>query len=78
MNRHERRKAKKINPFVDDYVLHLPEISPAEALSLSRRPGLTHVVMRHDSWCRVLTEGGGVGNCNCNPQISYHVEPARS
>jgi hypothetical protein len=77
MNRHERRKqaAMQRSKFVDDYVKHLPEITADAALS---RPGIAHAVYLHDDWCRVMTHGGGIESCNCNPEVSYYAEPQRS
>jgi hypothetical protein len=69
--------AKSGNKLVDDYVRHLPEISEQEALSPTRRD-VIHVVTRHDDWCRVMREGGGMAACTCNPQINFHIEPKRS
>jgi hypothetical protein len=36
-------------------------------------PGrVTHMIVQHDDWCRLLR---GKGDCNCNPDITRHVQP---
>jgi len=32
----------------------------------SAQPGIRHVVLMHDDWCRLLH---GKGACNCEPEI---------
>ena len=73
MNRHDRRRQaamQRENKFVEDYVLHLPEVGP----DVLGKPGVTHVVVFHDEWCRIY-DGGG---CNCSPDIRFFAEPKRS
>jgi len=33
-----------------------------------QQPGIHHVSVAHDHWCRFLR---GQGECNCNPKVSY-------
>ena len=66
------------NKLIDEYVRHLPELSLDDVAERFSKPGVTHVVYLHDDWCRVLKEGGGIENCNCNPQVKFHAEPRRS
>jgi hypothetical protein len=40
-------------------------------------PGVAHIVHRHEHWCRSQT-GGTPEDCDCNPDITLHVEPTRS
>jgi hypothetical protein len=73
VNRHERRRQAAINRknrFFDDYVRHLPEVGP-DALAL---PGVTHMVVAHDEWCAIY-DGS---DCNCEPEVRFFAEPARS
>lgn len=65
MNRHERRRQARMsreNRFVRDYVRHLPEAD----LSTATEPGsIIHMVCRHDDWCSIYDNGGGLAACNC-------------
>ena len=74
MNRHERRRARRIaqeNKFYLNYIQHLPQI-PLDAPH--ERGRVYHLVFNHDGWC-AFYDGGA---CNCNPHITRHVEPKRS
>ncbi len=73
MNRHLRRRQAAMaghNRFVAEYVHHLPEVGP-EALG---SPGVSHVVFYHDEWCQIY-DGK---ECNCEPNVRFFAEPARS
>lgn len=76
MNRHERRRARRIDKdketkFFNDYVAHLPRVPLNEPLERGR---VYHMVVAHDDWCAFY----GGGECNCNPEITQHIEPKRS
>lgn len=78
MNRHERRRAKRMareNKFVDEYVSHLPQVPVDAPLERGR---LYHTVMHHDAWCKIYDGDGGIESCNCNPLITRYIEPRRS
>ena len=30
--------------------------------------------VQHDDWCRVLTHGGGMESCTCNPTHKYYIQ----
>lgn len=67
------RSKKDQSTFYRDYVRHLPEAEgPME-------PGrVYHMVIFHDSWCRIY-DTDNPADCNCNPTSSkMHVEPRRS
>jgi hypothetical protein len=73
VNRHQRRRLAAIrreNRFYTDYVRHLPEAGPEDL----GRPGISHVVVYHDGWCRIY-DGQG---CNCDPEVRFFAEPKRS
>jgi hypothetical protein len=78
MNRHERRRARKMghNSFVANYVRHLPEIP----LDAPYEPGqVSHCVYFHDDRCSIYDKDDGcLADCNCNPIVRRHVEPRRS
>jgi len=73
MNRHERRrlaaKARQ-NRFYNDYIRHLPEVSP----QVLGKPGVTHMVFYHDQGCRIY----GCEGCDCDPDVRLFAEPKRS
>ncbi|MET4847205.1 hypothetical protein ABIF62_007700 [Bradyrhizobium japonicum] len=73
MNRHERRRQaamQKHNSFFNDYIRHLPEVGP----DVLGKPGVSHIVMCHDSWCRIYAGEA----CNCDPDVRFFAEPKRS
>lgn len=73
MNRHDRRRKAAMeqhNGFFESYVKHLPEVG-FEALS---KPGVSHLVLFHDSWCRIY-DGD---DCNCDPDVKLYQEPLRA
>lgn len=74
MNRHERRRARRMereSKFYNDYVAHLPRLPQSSPLE---RGKVYHVVTFHDRWCDIYSGKG----CNCSPDIVMHVEPERS
>ena len=74
MNRHQRRRARKMaghNKFYNDYIRHLPQVALDAPLERGR---LYHTVVHHDEWCAFYDDK----DCNCDPNISRHVEPKRS
>jgi Fe-S-cluster containining protein len=74
MNRHERRRERKLaqhNKFYSGYVAHLPRVPLDEPLERGR---VYHLVFHHDSWCAFYDDKP----CNCNPIITRHAEPRRS
>jgi hypothetical protein len=74
MNRHERRRARKIsreNRFFSDYVSHLPRV----ANSAPFEPGtVNYMTVFHDSWCSIY-DGA---ECDCNPIVERRIDPVRS
>jgi hypothetical protein len=74
MNRHQRRRARRIahhNKFYRNYVRHLPRLPIDAPLERGR---VYHMVFHHDEWCAFYSGAP----CNCNPIISRHAEPVRS
>lgn len=48
---------------------YLPELAAQAAQSIGQ-PGLHHVSVLHDDWCRLIA---GKGPCNCNPIVKPAV-----
>lgn len=77
-NRHKRRadaarqRSRKGN-FYESYLRHLPQV---DSLDLSK-PGIVHMVHRHDDWCAIY-KTGHAADCNCNVEIEFRAEPTRS
>ena len=59
------------NKFYNDYVRHLPQVPLDAPIERGR---IHHLVVHHDEWCAVY-DGK---DCNCDPNVSRHVEPERS
>ena len=38
---------------------------------------VVHAVYQHDNWCRTLN-GGKASDCNCDPIVSYHLQPTET
>jgi hypothetical protein len=74
MNRKHRRaeRIKCETNFYESYIRHLPEV-PVDAPI--ERGKVYHIVCRHDVWCSIY-DGGGL--CNCDVEITRHVEVKRS
>jgi hypothetical protein len=73
MNRRERRRKAamaKHNRFFNEHIRHLPEVGP----EVIGKPGISHMVCYHDERCRIYD--GQM--CDCQPQIKFFAEPARS
>lgn len=74
----EAKRRKEVNPFVENYVRHLPEI----AINTPFEPGsVTHTVVSHDDWCallRAMIEKRKPEPCNCRPVVRRYREPLRS
>ena len=68
MNRHQRRRAKSLGYRI---AASFSQISP-DAFQVG---AITHAVMNHDLWCKTMKTGSG-HDCNCEPEISYHRQPA--
>jgi hypothetical protein len=72
MNRHERRRARRIdNAFYEAHVRHLPQVPLNAPLERGR---VYHMVYQHDDCC---ARYAGV-DCNCNPVVTRYIEPTRS
>jgi hypothetical protein len=56
-----------------DMVLSWPELTPPIDLG-ALRGRVVHKVFQHDDWCRTLN-GGRASDCNCNPAVSYRLQP---
>jgi hypothetical protein len=54
-------------------VLSWPSPSGGLATRLLRGR-VVHAVYQHDNWCRTLN-GGKASDCNCDPIVSYHLQP---
>jgi hypothetical protein len=55
-----------------DVVSEMPMIPPGTNPLIRGR--MTHVIVKHDEWCRTLNGGTGA-DCNCNPDVTYHLQP---
>jgi hypothetical protein len=61
----------KHNSFYTNYIRHLPTVPLSETFEPG---GVYHIVYHHDDWCAFCSGK----ECNCNPDISSHIEPRRS
>jgi hypothetical protein len=59
-----------LNPVVEQYVKHLPEVGP----EIMNEPGVHHVVFHHEDWCGIFKGQ----RCNCSPGVKFYAEPNRS
>jgi hypothetical protein len=68
MNRHERRRSRKL---YEDYIRHLPQERVDDPLEAG---AFYHVCVFHDDWCNHFIGG----QCNCNAVVERYTEPRRS
>jgi hypothetical protein len=73
MNRKHRRAEhiKRETNFYESYIRHLPEVPVDAPLE---RGKVYHIVCHHDVWCSIYD--GGI--CNCDVEVTRHVEVKRS
>ena len=79
MNRHDRRRAARIeryNKFHREYLSELPELPVTAPCEPGR---VYHLVYFYDEWCSIYSkDNGSLADCNCNPIIKRYEEPKRS
>jgi hypothetical protein len=73
---HAKRRANraKHDTFYQEHIRHLPQV-PLDAPF--ERGRVYHTCVHHDAWCRFY-DTENPGDCNCEPEITRHVEPRRS
>jgi hypothetical protein len=66
-----RPKPQPTDPYTK-LAMQWPVIRADELTLLRGR--VIHTVFRHDSWCNTLNGGSGL-DCNCDPEITHHLQP---